>query len=237
MDDGLKIKILDPEKYSGFNNECFLIFDLDGTLLDTDRVHYESYSIALNENGRILTWNEFQRIINTSSIDIYLREIGFTDNRLKEIKQRKHEIMKENMHINPITGADTFIKKCINNGANIVIVTNSTKAAVEHFKSCLPFLNDIKNWICRDDYVNPKPNEECVQVAIDKFYKNEKYIIGFENTMNGYLSMKRLVPYVYIVTDNSMVNYDDMKKETVILIKDYRELNSDIINSNKIYTN
>jgi beta-phosphoglucomutase-like phosphatase (HAD superfamily) len=215
-------------KHADFTEECFVVFDLDGTLVDTDRIHYDCYVDVLKNYDTTISWKEFETIINNSSIEIYLKEKGFSDDMLKGIKQKKNDAIKRVENIQPIPGAEELIKKCIDGGANIVVVTNTSRSTVEHFKMCLPFLNLITNWITKEDYVNPKPNEECIHVAIERYYKNEPYKIGFENTINGYTAMKEIIPCVYIITDTGAMNYPILQRDDVFLIKDFTHFTSNI---------
>ena len=88
--------------------------------------------------------------------------------------------------------------------------------------NCLPLLRKIKKWVCREDYVNAKPSSDCYQVALDKFYKNEKYRIGFENTMNGFNALENMVDCVYFITTTVSSNYNKIKKEDIYLINDFK---------------
>jgi dTDP-4-dehydrorhamnose reductase len=215
-------------KHPDFTSDCFVVFDLDGTLVYTDTVHYECYNSVLKDYGIILSWKEFETCINTSSVDAFLREKGFSDDTLKEMKQKKNEAIKQRKHIRPVRGAEEFITGCIEKGANIVVVTNTTRSTAEHFKTCMPFLNRIENWVCKEDYVNPKPDSECIRVAIERFYKGESYKIGFENTINGFNAMKELIPCVYMITDTGAMNYPVLQKEDVFLIRDYEHFTANI---------
>ena len=70
--------------------------------------------------------------------------------------------------------SDVFIKFLIENNFNFCIVTNTSKETPEIFKQKLPLLNEIKQWVYREDYILPKPDGECYELAKQKFYTNEK---------------------------------------------------------------
>ena len=59
-------------------------------------------------------------------------------------------------------------------------------------------LNKIKNWVTRENYIYQKPHSEAYELAKTLYYKNEEFIIGIENTLIGYNSIKKL-QNVYIL--------------------------------------
>ena len=54
--------------------------------------------------------------------------------------------------------------------------------------------------------------------------KGEEKIIGIENSINGYLSIKNVTECVYILTDTSLKNYNILKNKDVYLINDYNNI-------------
>ena len=206
-----------------FNSNCFLMLDLDGTLIDTDRVHFEAYKTSLEEYNINLEWSLFENTINNSSIDNMFTKLGIPESDFDRVKEMKYSNLLKQTTIPPIPGAEKFVEACIKNGVNIVVVTNTSRKVVEHFKNCSIFLSKISNWVCREDYSKSKPNNECYSVAISKYYKNEEYKIGFENTLNGFNAIKDCVDCVYFITDISNNNYNRIQKEDCYLIKDYRD--------------
>ena len=64
----------------------------------------------------------------------------------------------------------------------------------------------LTNWISKDDYVNRKPNPECYNLAISKYYNNEKFIIGIENTIAGYNALKNITNIIYLQINNNKKN-------------------------------
>ena len=85
-------------------------------------------------------------------------------------------------------------------------------------------MNKIKNWVTREHYKNPKPSGECYELAKQLYYKGEEKIIGLENSINGYLSVKHITECVYILVDTSLKNYSTLKNKDVYLINDYKSI-------------
>ena len=197
----------------------FLLMDLDGTLLDTDPLHYQAYQHALHPIP--FTWQEFEHVIHFSNMDAFLKKLPIS---YEEVKQKKKQWMLEQTSIRFIEGAETFLQHLIQYDFNFVMVTNTSRDIVEHYQTQLPLLQKIKNWITREDYHQPKPHSECYELTVQQYYKGETHTIGFENTLTGYQSIKENVDRVYFITNKDSLVYDTIKKEDIYLLPNYHSL-------------
>ena len=208
-----------PIMTSTLEDGLFIMLDLDGTILDTDDLHYMAYKKALQKYGIELDRKDFYNTINFNEITSIINH-----NEYKLIKNLKQEYLMENTSIEFMPGAERFIEYLIKNNINFVVITNTNKMIVDFYKIKLPLLNKISNWITREDYSQPKPNSECYKLAKEKFYKCEKYILGFENTFNGYNALKSEADCIYFITTKDSINYNKIKKEDIYLISSFDQL-------------
>jgi S-adenosylmethionine synthetase len=206
-----------------FAKELFLLIDLDGTLIDTDRLHYECYKEILGTYNIDLSWETFAQF---KVVDEGLKDLINDDTLLKTIRIAKKKLIQTTNNIQLIPGAEELISYCNEHSIQFVVVTNTGKETVEHFKQICPILQKVQNWITREDYTHPKPNSECFQLALQKFYTNQSYIIGIENTVSGYNALKDITSRIYIVTDSSHPTYRALKQCDCYLIKDLTYLNT-----------
>ncbi len=169
-------------------NDCFLLIDLDGTLIDSENQHYECY----------------RELIGLSKEDFDNKNQYNNFNYESEIKIKKDELFKTKIKdVKLMDGALEFLTYIINNNINYCIVTNTNKNNVRLYKEHLPILSKLTNWISKEDYINKKPNPECYNLAISRYYKNEKFIIGIENTIAGYEALKKITNIIYIQINNN----------------------------------
>jgi beta-phosphoglucomutase len=180
----------------------FYLLDLDGTLVDSDRLHYEAYAAVLAP--RELTWSTFEKAISDSSTEVMLEEMGFTKEESSAIRQAKKTRLMEMIRtpgvLKFIPGADTFLQYCLDHEINFVIVTNTPSNVVECMRDALPLLRAVPNWIVREDYTHPKPDSDCYRVALERFGKNnDGDVIGVENTLNGFRALKGVASIRYLI--------------------------------------
>ena len=189
-------------------NDFFILLDMDGTIIDSTMAHYNAYKKVLsNYNHEFINFNEWNNIILNDSFSNYLYNI-FDETTVNNIKKEKINMLKEET-ISFTKNSDIFLQYLIDNNFNFCIVTNTNKETVEIFKRKIPLLNNIKQWICREDYKLPKPNSECFELAKNIFYKGEKYIIGIEDSMVGYQSLKSVTDLIYIYKNELLFKNND----------------------------
>lgn len=209
---------------NNFNqNNLFFYIDLDGTLIDTDKEHFNGYVYAFNKLNIEFNLTKYMSIIENIKMDHYL-ETHFKEKK-SEIKKYKTEYLLNLQEIKLIPNADKFIDFIINNNINHVVVTNTTKEIVESFKNKNSHLFKLKNWIVREDYNNPKPNSECYILAKKIFYKGESNIVGFENSIHGYNALKYVTSNIVIISDKNNFEHDYfINEQNINIINDFSKI-------------
>uniref|UniRef100_A0A6C0DNX8 RmlD-like substrate binding domain-containing protein n=1 Tax=viral metagenome TaxID=1070528 RepID=A0A6C0DNX8_9ZZZZ len=219
-------------------HDFFIMLDLDGTLIDSNLAHYNAYKKVFNKyDYSFLSIDEWNNIILNDNFDNYLHHFSFEtpkvsgvlsdngdtfsalemrkgvktlfdENMFNIIKLEKLDLMKYE-EISFTKNSELFLRFLIENKFNFCIVTNTKKETVNIFKEKLSILNDIKQWIYRDDYNLPKPDSECYNIAKQKYYNNEKYIIGIEDSMVGYNALKPNTDIIYIYNNTTIFKNND----------------------------
>jgi dTDP-4-dehydrorhamnose reductase len=196
------------------------LLDLDGTLVDTDTIHYESYKKAFESHGHVfLSRDEYEQLV---SVEIYCKTRLGDD--YETVKETKNRFFFETTTVDFILGAESMIQWLLAMEQNFVVVTNTSKQTVQFLQSKLPLLQRITKWITREDVQNPKPNTEPYKIAKERYGKNESFIIGFENTESGYLSLREVTPIIYILCQANSYVYKKLYKNDVYFLRDMTSL-------------
>ena len=201
-------KFKHPKLNINNKNKFFICLDMDGTIIETNNAHYNSYKNVFEKyNKTFIDIKEWNNIVNNNNIDNYLITV-FDEKNINTIKLEKRELLKQEQ-ITFTKNSDKFLNFLLENNFNFCIVTNTNKETVEIFKNKLPLLNDIKQWIYRDNYNLPKPNPDCYNLAKELYYNDEEYIIGFEDTTVGYESLKYITDIIYIFNNEDIFKNND----------------------------
>ena len=193
----------------------FLMFDLDGTLVNTSYAHYRSYlEVFRNRDLSFMTFQEWNEYINYKNIHTYLETVA---SELAHYDHIETERILSDMRNEKLTAFKTYAMAYITltknaldmlrfieanpETVNAVIVTNSSSATTDIIREVVPALNKITKWCVRETYTEPKPHPESYTKAMGMYYNQEKYVIGFENTSIGYESLRHSASIVYLYVD------------------------------------
>lgn len=207
-----------------------VFFDLDGVLVNACDWHYHSLNEALrnisdteierdehmstfnglptkkklqllSDNGRIKTedhdkiWNEKQ-LLTEKVIQVHA----------------KVDIDKQNLH-----------KLLQKRGLILCCVTNSIRKTALLMLEKTGQLNFMKTVITNEDVVNPKPNSEGYQKAIDFFNLDSREVLIIEDSDKGYEAAIGTGAHVFRVKDPSFVNIKNVFNKIESLNKERKK--------------
>jgi len=201
------------------------IFDLDDTLVMTERYHNKAWNIALTKELNKVIEFDFKTYCSIfhSNIGGYFKKYlednyGITD--FIGICNKKNKIyfdlIKENIpSLND--GVEEFINKIIKNNKKFVIVSNTTLENINFFIEMYPILDNCDAVYHKEMFVNKKPHPECY-IMVSNTYK-ELRKIGFEDSITGLealYNVKEITPY--LVNNTEYYHYDYINKNYNIKI-------------------
>ena len=163
----------------------FFLIDLDGTLLDTDYLHYQAWAKVLK-----LSPEYIEKVVTTHGINYILED--FPDPSY--LRRQKIKEMLQFEEIKPMKNLETFIHFIVENNIDHTVVTNTDRKVVEHFKQKVPILNKLKKWIVREDYEKPKPDPECYRLALGD---RDDIVFGFENSKEGLEALSKVTGNIF----------------------------------------
>ena len=183
-------------------SELILLFDLDGTLVNTDNIYIKVWNEILNSYNINCNKIFFDHFIKGKSDYTFLNYIisNITKKEIINISKKKDELFikyikeekKENILLE---GVENFLKKYKSN--NIAIVTSCNKKACEFILEYTGLIKYINLIIASEDCINHKPHPEPYLKAIEFFHKNINdnknlnNIFIFEDSYAGYCSANR----------------------------------------------
>lgn len=175
------------------------IFDLDGTLFNTEDVNFQSYLSALSHYGYDLDYKYFCDNCNGLSYKNFLPKIIKDESLLEPIHEIKKELYSENLGMAKVNEHLFNIIESIREQYYLAIVTTASK------KNCLEILNYFRKRelfdliISCDDVENIKPNPEGFLKAMDYFNINPENTLIFEDSKVGIEAARNSKASVFVV--------------------------------------
>ena len=131
---------------------CF--FDLDGVLLDTEPIHQEAWFRSAKAYGKVITTEELKTLKGRRRIDCAKQII---DSLNKSVELQDFLEYYQSIILNMLTdvpaiqGAKNLVKKIIEAGISVALVSSSSKESFINKTKNHPWINDINIKVLGDD--------------------------------------------------------------------------------------
>lgn len=184
------------------NSYQLFLFDFDGLLVDTERLHYQSYIQMCAQRGYVLDWD----------FPTYSKAAHHTATALRDqiyqkfprlyqeepdwsvlYREKKQCLLKliDTTEISLLPGVENFLKILEEKKIKRCVVTHSPRELVHKIREKNQKLSTLSFWITREDYQHPKPSAESYQLAIDTYALQEDSVIGFEDSPRGFKALAK----------------------------------------------
>lgn len=228
-----------------FKNIEYVIFDLDGTLIDSNGVNNELdlklvEFLGGDKNSEEILLERDNFFKNNKVGDIYLNYCEYLKNKYnsslskEEVLQFRRELSKKvSKDIKYKDNADKFIKYLKNKNVKMALGTVSRRETIdiyinenEHIKNKCNFNEFFEFIITKDDVQLKKPNPEVYNKIIDKFaIEDLSKCVVIEDSLSGVIAAKSANLKVISVYDR----YSDRDRQKIneladLSVADFSEL-------------
>ena len=175
------------------------IFDMDGTLYNTNDVNYFAYKEALNTFGVDLDYDYYCNYCNGRHYKVFIPPLVDNDEeKIEEVHKIKKNAYSKYLDKVKVNERLFDIIRLIKDEYKIVLVTTSKKNTEEILKYTkkIELFDDI---ITADDISKPKPDPEGFNLAIQRFNVDPKNAIIFEDAEVGIEAARKTGASVFVV--------------------------------------
>lgn len=178
-----------------------LFFDFDGTIADTEELHYRAFCRVLSEYGLKLSWDDYLgrylAYTDEEFFKIFLAEEGFEAN-IDELCDKKRRYMKEYLEdIKLIPGAAEAIRYFRRKiGCPMCVVSGALRSEIEFVLKRFELLEFFDLIISAEDYTEGKPSPKPFEIAIVRLKERGNPFrtelgVAFEDSPYGIISAKK----------------------------------------------
>ena len=187
-----------------------IVFDLDGVLLDSCRVHYDALNQALREIiGREISLEDHQTGYNGLSTRAKLRKMGIDGSSSEMVYLRKQELTLQSFKaIRPSERLIHMMEGLRAAGIRVVCASNCIKQTVETVLANLGILDMFDAVFSNEDVSSPKPDPEIYIRAMKAMNASPDETIIFEDSYVGLRAAVASRAAVHRVTNTSDITLE-----------------------------
>lgn len=196
--------------YSEIKNYKGLIFDLDGTLINSMPYHALAWKQVAYEHGFDIDVNDIYAMGGSASRDIaaFYKNKGEPVGDIDEYVKRKIAIFQENIpKIEVFQKIFNELKKAKSLGIRIAIGTGTRTANATRILKEKDLFDYIDALVTADDVTRHKPNPDTFLVAAKRLELEPQDCLIFEDGQLGIKAALRGGFDCIEVKDNEMINY------------------------------
>ncbi len=187
-----------------------VLFDHDGTLVDSEPIHYQLWTQVLDRYGVTMSEEVFNSVCAgmptlANAIDLVKRyDLPVQAENLAE---EKHTITKEFLAENAyplMPGVQEAIQALLEQGLTLAIVTGANQHSVGATVRTYSFDRHFACVISADDVQKSKPAPDCYLLALEKLGLHPEECLAIEDTEHGLKAAAQAgIPCVVLPTEQS----------------------------------
>lgn len=218
------------------NNINAVLFDLDGTLIDSEFFYFSNWAPILAEDyGLDISFDEWiERFAGHTlhhNVQMLNNEYGLkVDEEDMWFATRARYAKADMRTIRLMPHAKEILTQLSDEGKTLALVTSSYQSTVQAVLGEHKLLHFFKFFVTRESVENPKPNPEPYLLAVDKLGIPKDEIVVVEDTSTGCTAAKEAGLYCIAVTkqvvEQKRLTYADQ------VLNDLAEVKNSLISLN-----
>jgi len=197
-----------------------ILFDLDGTLVDSERENVESVVLATRRLGAELSaeerafvighsWNEIHALIARN----HRLSISMTDLIASAVAEKRELLASTGYRALP--GALAAVQR-LGARSPLAVVSGASRAEVQDALTSIGVIAAMRLWLGAEDYARGKPAPDSFALAIDRLGVKASACVAIEDATPGILSARAAGARVIGVRAGNFAGYDLSAADVVV---------------------
>ncbi len=202
-----------------------LLFDMDGTLVDTEHLHFSAFQTVLAPHGVELSWEDYRRFImghpNQAIAAHFLPHVPAADHAaVMDSKEARYRSLVT--HVDPAPGLMDLLDWADAERVPYAVVTNAPRANAELVLEALGIRGRFKAVVAGDEVASPKPHPMPYLTAAAMVGGDVARTVAFEDSGSGVASA--VAAGLAVVGVTSELDENGLKgRGAALLVRDYRD--------------
>ncbi|NIE77922.1 HAD-IA family hydrolase [Pantoea sp. Ap-967] len=166
-----------------------LLFDLDGTLTDTDTLHLQAFRQLLHDHdGRELTQAQFDaQVSGRSNGELFAELFPHADKaQCQALAERKEALFRELApELKPLPGLLNLLDHARAWDIGMCVVTNAPRLNAEHMLAAMGLQSRFEHVLVADELARPKPDPLPYLTGLQRLEAVAGEALAFEDSLPG----------------------------------------------------
>ena len=167
-----------------------VIFDMDGLMIDSERVTFEGYQHILSKMGKTITEDFYITVLGKPIKGIFQRfyDVYGNDFPIESVITDVHQYMAERFETEGVplkTGLVELLKYCREKGYRTIVATSSNRNRVDKILKSADIEQYFDDSICGDEVTKGKPDPEVFLKSCMKLGVNTDEAVVLEDSEAG----------------------------------------------------
>lgn len=198
-------------------------FDLDGTLVDTERIYSQSLHQTMLRRGAEISlcdvhsacygrgWNELYEVLNSKLQDRFID----ADEMVSEVSKQFHSQLSRNDIDCGITGS-VLLARHLAKRMPIAVISGSSRQDIVRLLERINLLDTVSFVLGYEDYAKGKPSPDGYRSAAEKLRVRPEQCIVFEDSQPGIRSARSAGMYCVAVRHSQNADQDTSEADWIV---------------------
>jgi beta-phosphoglucomutase len=173
-----------------------VLWDLDGTLVDSEAFHWQSWRYALDADGVIVTFDQFKASFgqrNDRILRVWLGPGATMEriNRVADAKEAEYRRLAETHGLTPLPGAADWLARLQQEGWRQAIASSAPRLNVEVMLRALHLTSYFDAIVSSEDVKHGKPDPEVFLTAAARLGVPPSHAVVVEDAVAGVEAARR----------------------------------------------
>lgn len=171
-----------------------LLFDLDGTLTDTDTLHLQALQQLLREQGRELSEAEFDAHVSGRANADMCRYLfpGRPVAKHEAFADRKEARFRAlSPTLQPTAGLERLLAHAERRGIGMAVVTNAPRANAQHMLAAMGLAQRFEHVLVAEELARAKPDPLPYLTGLERLGARADHALAFEDSVPGVTAASR----------------------------------------------